>query len=268
MIVKGLRFVGYGGDGSGGDLVSIYGNPSPCYNIVVDHCTFEAADDGAIDITRDGHDLTVSWCLFHNNQKAQLIKYGVLARLSIHHNVYASAPPLGERNPLLWGDVTDVDYVNNIVYGWFWYGVAIRHEGDGEQPGKRVSANIVNNLFLHDEQATIQDALNYGPSPGRDLEDGGPGGSPPQGTVVTSSRMGPLWVSGNILPPQNQDQYSTVSQPRLVPEANRVTTWPASELKARLLPDVGTVFRTTSERALLDRVSMTAVSGPARLPHD
>ena len=26
-----------------------------------------------------------------------------------------------------------------------------------------MSANIVNNLFLHDEQATIQDALNYGP---------------------------------------------------------------------------------------------------------
>jgi pectate lyase len=255
VIIRGLRLVGFGGDGSGGDLVSVYGRPGPCYNIVVDHCSLSAADDGAVDITNDGHDITVSWCLLYNNNKAQLIKYGALARISIHHNVYASSPPKGERNPLVWGNVSDFDYVNNVIYGWYWYGVGVRHEGDGEQPGKRVSANLVNNLFTHEQQATIQDALIYGPSPGPDAEDGGPSGSPPQGTVVTGTNMGHLWVSGNILPPQNRDQYSTVSGPLAVPSAAQVTTWPASELKTRVLPTVGTVFRTSAEQALVDEIA-------------
>jgi pectate lyase len=255
IIIRGLRLVGFGGDGSGGDLISIYGSPSPCYNIVVDHCSLSAADDGAVDITSDGHDITVSWCLLYNNNKTQLIKYGALARISIHHNVYASSPPKGERNPLVWGDVSNFDYVNNVIYGWYWYGLGIRHEGDGGQPGKRVNANIVNNLFTHEQQATIQDALIYGPTPGPDAEDGGPSGSPPQGTVVTGTNMGHLWVSGNILPPQNRDQYSTVSSPLAVPAAAQVTTWPASELKTQVLPTVGTVFRTSAEQALLVAVA-------------
>lgn len=260
VIVKGLRFVGFGGGGSGGDLLSIYGDPAPCYNIVVDHCSLAAANDGALDITRDGHDITVSWCLLYDSEETQLIKYGELARISLHHNVYASSPPKGERNPLLWGDVTDFDYVNNIIYGWFFYGVSIRHEGDGGQPGKRVHANLVNNLFLHDEQATIYDGLIYGRSPGRDPEDGGPTGSPPQGTVVTNTNMGRLWVSGNIIPPRNEDQYSTVSAPLAVPASARVTTWPASELRTRVLPSVGAPFRTDRELALADEIARNPVS--------
>ena len=202
IIIKGLRFRGFDADGNGGDLVSLYGDPSAVYNIVVDHCTFEAGDDGALDITNLVHDVTVSWCFFHNNNRAQLIKYGSQTRLSLHHNVYASSPPKGERLPLAWGNLDNLDYVNNVIYDWYWSGVSIRHEGDGGAIGKRVNANLTNNLFTHEQQTTIQDALMYGPSPGPDSEDGGPAGNPPQGTVVTNSKMGRLWVSGNILPPR------------------------------------------------------------------
>ena len=127
----------------------------------------------------------------------------------------------------------------------------------------RVNANVVNNFFTHEEQPTIQDALIYGSGVGPDSEDGGPAGSPPQGTVVTTSKMGRLWVSGNILPPQNRDQYSTVSGPLAVPTAARVTTWPASELRTRVLPTVGTVFRTSAEQTLLNEV--TAAYTPSAL---
>jgi len=266
VVVKGLRFTGYGGDGSGGDLVSIYGRPSPCYNMVVDHCSFSEADDGAVDITSDGHDITVSWCLFRDNSKTQLVKYGVLSRISIHHNVYASSPPKGERNPLVWGNVSDFDFVNNVVYNWSGYGTGIRHEGDGGQPGKRVSANLIDNAFWHEQQATIENALVYGPSPGPDAEDGGPPGSPVQGTVVSGTRMGRLWVSGNILPARNRDQYSTVPAPLAVPAAARVTTWPAAELGARVLPTVGTAFRTAAEQTLLDRLAR--LTAPDASPSD
>jgi hypothetical protein len=183
--------------------------------------------------------------------------------------VYASSPDKGTRHPLVWGDLDSFDFVNNINYGWYWDGVSIRHEGDGGQPGKRVNANIVNNLFTHVQWSTITDALLYGASPGPDAEDGGPAGNPPQGTVVTTSKMGRLWVSGNILPPQNRDQYSTVSGPLPVPAAAQVTTWPASELTTRVLPTVGTVFRTSAEQTLLNEVaaaytpSALRVTGPS-----
>jgi hypothetical protein len=75
-------------------------------------------------------------------------------------------------------------------------------------------------------------------------------------------------VSGNILPPQNRDQYSTVSGPLAVPAAAKVTTWPASELTTRVLPTVGTAFRTSAEQTLLNEVaaaytpSALRVTGP------
>ena len=40
---------------------------------MVDHCTFEMGDDGAVDITNTVNDVTVSWNFFHNNHKSQLI---------------------------------------------------------------------------------------------------------------------------------------------------------------------------------------------------
>ena len=81
------------------------------YNIVADHLTLLTADDGAMDITLNARDITVSWCLFSGSELTQLIKYGVQRRISIHHNVYANATPKGERNPLAWGDLADLDYV-------------------------------------------------------------------------------------------------------------------------------------------------------------
>jgi hypothetical protein len=46
-----------------------------------------------------------------------------------------------------------------------------------------------------------------------------------------------------------------VSSPLAVPAAAQVTTWPASELKTRVLPTVGTVFRTSAEQALVDEIA-------------
>jgi hypothetical protein len=255
IIVKGLRFIGFDADGNGGDLISLFGSPNPVFNVVIDHCTFENGDDGAIDITNVVNDSTISWNFFHNNHKSQLVKYGPRNRLSFHHNVYADSVIKGERNPLLWGDTDNVDFVNNINYGWQFRGLEIRHEGDGGSPGKRVNANVVNNLFTHSQWNTINDGLVYGSGAGPDTEDGGPGGTPAQGTLITTSNMGKLWVSGNILPPNNRDQYSTIAAPLVVPAPAQVTTWTAAEVRLNVLPTVGTVFRNAAEQALLDVVA-------------
>ena len=101
---------------------------------------------------------------------------------------------------------------------------------------------------------TVSDwALVYGEWPGP-VDDGGPAESPPQGTVVTTSNMGELYVAGNILPPQNRDHYSTRSVPIPIPASARVTTYTTSDLKTRVVPSVGVQHRDAEEQALLDEI--------------
>jgi hypothetical protein len=172
----------------------------------------------------------------------------------MHHNVYARN---AERNPQLRGQLDTLDYVNNVVYGWAafpslgnGYGMRIRNEAS---EGK-VNANIVNNAFV--PRAAFQSwALVYGDRPGPEESEGSVPPTPPQGSLITNSRMGRLWVAGNILPSENRDHYSTVSEPLAIPAAASVTTWPASELRQRMLPFVGVGLRTAEEQALIDEVA-------------
>jgi hypothetical protein len=73
--------------------------------------------------------------------------------------------------------------------------------------------------------------------------------------VVTGTNLGSLWVAGNMLPSANEDQYSTVGAPLNVPVAQRVTTWPASELGFRVLPTVGTKYRTSADTSLINELA-------------
>ncbi len=72
--------------------------------------------------------------------------------------------------------------------------------------------------------------------------------------MIDTSRMGSLWVNGNILPSANRDHYSTIAQPLFIPSEAQVTTWPASELRDRVLPGVGMKFRDAEEQALLNDI--------------
>jgi hypothetical protein len=65
--------------------------------------------------------------------------------------------------------------------------------------------------------------------------------------------MGDIWVSGNILPKANKDQYSTVNQP--IPIGKPVTTWPAGQLDDLVIPGAGTRFRNQVEKQLLDAIA-------------
>jgi hypothetical protein len=173
----------------------------------------------------------------------------------MHHNVYAKN---GERNPQIRADVRDFDYVNNIIYDWGYFG-----EGGGygirikNNPGEpKVEANFINNWFYANIRPSW--ALVFGTVPGADSYDGGPAVPPSQGTVVTTSLMGDLYVAGNILPVENEDHYSTLSNPLVVPEYAQVTTHPAANLAAEVLPSVGMVYRDGEEQAILDEIAAGA----------
>ena len=116
------------------------GTRAPATTSSIDHCTFEAADDGAIDITRDGtrpHGVLVP--LSTTTRRPQLIKYGVLAasqhppQRSTH-----SAPPIGAAPSLRVGRSSRTS-TTSTTSSTVWSGTAwpSATEGDG---GSRASA--------------------------------------------------------------------------------------------------------------------------------
>ncbi len=267
VIVRHLRFWGLwqagGPHANNAATITIDGDSSPDFiaqNIVLDHITARNATDGGPDIWGEVSDITVSWSFFFYNWHPSTIShypapYQTRQRISMHHNVYAKN---GERNPQLRADVRDFDYVNNIIYDWGYFG-----EGGGygirvkNPPGEpQVNGNLVNNWF----EPTIRPAwaLVYGTVPGQDSDDGGPAAPVPQGTVVTTSQMGDLYVAGNILPDENEDQYSTVGVPIPVPAYAQVTTAAAADLALEVLPSVGMQYRDAEEQAILDEIAALA----------
>ncbi len=101
--------------------------------------------------------------------------------------------------------------------------------------------NIINNFFDGDEATDA--ALVFGDVPGSN--DDGPGGVYPN----------PVWIDGNEFPPETVDTYSTSDAPIAVPATARVTTWAVADLNTRMLPHVGTHFRTAEEQALIDEIA-------------
>jgi pectate lyase len=238
--------------------------------IILDHITGRNSEDGGPDIWGEVRDVTVSWSFFFFNNHPTTIShvdvpFQIRQRISMHHNVYAKNT---ERNPQFRADVRDFDYVNNIVYDWGFfaggsgYGVRIRSES-GEP---KVDLNFVNNALIPKSGSQCW-GLVYGTQPGADSTDGGPSGSPAQGTVVSGTRLGNIWVAGNILPSCNADQYSTISAPLPVPASAQVTTWSANQLGTQVLPTVGWKYRTAEEQAILDEIRAALPgSPPAALP--
>lgn len=243
-------------------------------SIVLDHLTIRNSTDSGPDIWTDqwaSSDVTYSRNLiaFSNHPLTISDSGGGGSRdnLSLHQNVLARS---GERLPQVRFETTDFDFRNNVVFDWGangagQYGMRIPND-DGQAGSRKVDANIVNNYFVPGS-GNPRFAFYYGELAGSESStvngDGGPSSCttsngcsscPPQGTVVTNSFMGELWVSGNVFPGAVCEEYSTVSAPRPVPAGAAVTTLAASEL-INLLPIVGTRHRLADEQALLQEIA-------------
>jgi pectate lyase len=273
IILRQLRFLGLyqrGADAgpNNTDFMQIDGDSGPdhyAHNIVVDHVTVLNATDSGMDIWGQVSDVTVSWCLIANSFHPSTVSFYPAPfqqrrRISMHHNVWARND---ERNPQLRADVADFDYVNNIIYDWgYWtkYGYGIRVKNEPGEP--HVNANFINNYFkpVHGDPTA---GLTYGLINGLDANDGGPVTAVPQGTVITNSLMGGLWVAGNVFPAGDLDIYSTIPAPHPVPTAAQVTTYSAYELRDRVLLTAGTKYRTADEQALFAEIT-SALAGPTQ----
>lgn len=134
-------------------------------NIWINHVTVGAASDGAIDITDQSQNVTVSWCHFKTQNKTMLIGNNnsktddVVINVTLHHNFYDRTI---RRNPFT--RFGSVHMFNNVLSNW----------GDGGTGGDGVNATygakilLENNVFEsgHNKRA-VRDAIpNWAEVPG------------------------------------------------------------------------------------------------------
>jgi hypothetical protein len=222
-----------------------------------------------MDLYGEISNVTIQYCLIAYSFHPQTIshvsrRHGFKKRrnISIHHNVYARNC---ERNPQLRADVRKVDYVNNIVYDWSYgeedqgYGVRIKNKWRPGEP--KVTINLINNAFIATRRPEW--ALVYGKDAGSEENDEGPDTFLPQGTVYKESDMDSLYVSGNLLPEENMDHYSTIDNPLPIPDYAGVTTWPIETLADSVVPFAGTHFPLEDEQEIFNAIadSLYAIMG-------
>jgi pectate lyase len=144
VIVRGLRIRDAAKDG----MQIKFG----AYNVVVDHVSIARSGDGNVDVTRDAHDVTISWSIFaeplglDGQGKNVLVKY-FPSRVSLHHNIAVES---GERNPQVRIDDvgtpatdTTADLRNNLIWNWA--------TGYGAKAWYGPRVNAVNNFFASPE---------------------------------------------------------------------------------------------------------------------
>ncbi len=270
LIITHLRFHGLyvtGGPSlNSAATLTIFGDAGPdnvAKNIVIDHNVFRNGTDASPDLRGNISNLTYSWNFVFNNRHPTSISFDcnsgdtacinsqLRENISFHHNVYAKNH---ERQPKVRGGVQKLDFVNNVLYQWSegaTWGYGVRIENRPNEP--QSSQNIINNYFL--STLMSNSGLVYGSNPGGDSWDNGPGcGQTQQGDIVTTSGMGPIYTFGNILPPENCDQYSTISAPLPIPQQFQVTAMAAQDLCHLVVPEVGLVVKTPEELALISEM--------------
>jgi hypothetical protein len=148
VVVRGIAVRNSAGDG----VQVKFG----AYNIVIDHVSVSGSRDGNLDITRDSHDVTVSWSIFAEpvgtvelHSKNVLIKYNP-SRITLHHNLFVKG---AERNPQVRIDDlgtpaidTTADIRNNLVWDW--------NGGYGTKIWYGPRANVVANFYSSPESAS------------------------------------------------------------------------------------------------------------------
>jgi pectate lyase len=134
VVVRGIRVRHSPADG-----ITIYN----AFNVVVDHVSVSGFGDGAIDVTRSSHDVTIQWSILGDGNPQHnfpsLISYNA-HRVSVHHNLYVRGD---YRNPMCSGpsawppDIT-CDVRNNLVWDFAGHGTSVQTYG---------MANIINNYY-------------------------------------------------------------------------------------------------------------------------
>jgi len=145
VIIRGLRIRPGDQTDSDVDAIRIAANTSETTNnIIIDHCSLSWARDENFSTWRKVEDATIQWCIIAEALQSGGGSFGMLfgsdqgpaKRISVHHNLFAH---IRERLPQVQAEA-EVEFINNLVYGWEWKATHIRTDG---------IMNIIANQYKH-----------------------------------------------------------------------------------------------------------------------
>lgn len=236
VIIHHLRMVGATTEQEGADIWGIDGEANPVSRIIIDHVTASGGQDGIFDLWSDVDDVTLSWNLMIDTAKMMHSSTNDIAlardRVSIHHNVFARN---NERQIRIRHSSAQIDYVNNVVWGWgFFEGGAAGLHVAYDEGEVNPSLNVVGNVFhfVDGLDGDAGDAIIW----------------------ETGASVGTIFFDGNLVPDGEMDDVSN-GDPQVIPAEAAVTTYEASTLAQDVVPWVGTHYPTPDEVALLDEIA-------------
>jgi hypothetical protein len=120
--------------------------------MIMDHCSFGWACDETIDLTGDGTDNTVQWCILNEpefncevpaggGKDATILSWGLAANFSLHHNLFTHHYDALEYS----GEHIDVR--NNVIYNYRDFGIGWQAGEIGTNVPFPHVMNIVGNYF-------------------------------------------------------------------------------------------------------------------------
>ena len=218
-----------------GDIWGLDGEAAEVYNVIIDHVTAIASADGCFDVWENVHDVTISWNFITDTVTAlHLSTNSAVARerISFHHNVFAGN---NERQIRIRHANDDIDYRNNVVYGWGWFeggaaGLHIAYDEGETNPSLNVVANVFH--FVPGIDGDEDDAIIF--------EQGGDVGS--------------VYFADNVLPAGEVDAIST-GEELAVPAEAQVTQYDPATLGENVVPFAGTHHPTEAEAARLEQIA-------------
>ena len=248
VVITHLRMRGQGGHpNNAADIWGINGELRPASKIVLDHITAYAAEDGIFDIWGDVSDVTISNSMLLDTLMTSNVHgpppYGstIQQRITYYRNLFTGN---NERQVRLRYSSRDIDYVNNIIYGWGWeadksgIGLDIHNDGDAWPTPTRI--NVEGNLFHF-----VSDNPRGSDTTGIDF--------------VHGPNVGQVYFANNVLPAGTQ---AVSTGPRT--SMSGLSLEDPASLPADLLPDVGAHHRTAAENGRLNAIGDAGPSN--RLP--
>ena len=238
VIIHHLRMDGQASEHTNrGDIWGLDGEKAPVFNVVIDHVTAIAATDGAFDIWDEVRDVTFSWNLIVDTVTACHLAGGTTGthreRISFLHNVFARN---NERQVKFRFHNEQIDFVNNVIYGWGWMEGGASGLWIAYDAGQRnTSINVISNFFHHV-----------------------PGLHGRAGNAVIFDRgaaEGRVYFEGNIVPVGEDDVKSNALSGSPVPEYAQATRFEARTLHDTVVPQVGTHYPTEEETQLLREIA-------------
>jgi hypothetical protein len=245
--------------------ISLDGEHGDLYNYIFDSFTITSTsrsiENPKMVLWWNAENITVSNNLYYDVYKGLQLSTNQggpspedINGVSIFNNVWYN---VSHRQPILRANTKNVDVINNLMYNYYfvWTSDTVTRIKYSDVEDLVSDVNIINNYYysMHSARNEQLRAVIYGDDHGPS-DDGGPASCVSQGELVSDSNMGRIWISGNVIPQESCDVYSTVSSERPRPSWAQIDRVSATSLCSRLSQTAGMRYKNAREQEILDQI--------------